>query len=133
MDIRNATPGLNGTTPLQPASPHETGKPEPNVRPAPLDRASTASPGDRLDLSPEVQARLEVQRNPETLFARKALNELPGLSQERLETIKSRLEEGYYSLPKVLSVIADRVADELSGDLHAKAGLHTGSPGEHDG
>ncbi|RMF60691.1 MAG: hypothetical protein D6746_06485 [Bacteroidetes bacterium] len=122
MDIRNTTPGLNGTTPLHPASPQETGKTAPGPLPPQPEQTPGTPPRDRFDLSGGTSGiGPDIAPTRAKIFARKALDALPPLSEERLEKIRRRMEEGFYSRPDVLKKVAHHVASDLLGDLDAKA------------
>lgn len=118
MDIRNiAASGLQGATPIQPASPGEAGKTEAGAPARQTSAAPPSPPRDRIELSDVVRGRLpNTERGREIAFARKALQELPPMSEERLAKIRDRMESGFYSRPEVLRKVAGRLADEVKGE-----------------
>ena len=118
MDIRNiASSGLQGAPPIQPTSPGEAGKTESGAPASHPSGAPSARPQDRIELSDVVRGRLpNTQRGREIAFARKALQELPPLSEERLAKIQDRMESGFYSRTDVLQKVADRLAGEAAGE-----------------
>ncbi len=118
MNIRNiAASGLNGAPPIQPTSPAETGKTETGAPAGQTHTAPPAPPQDRIELSDVVRGRLpNTARGREIAFARKALQELPPLSEERLAKIRDRMESGFYTRPDVLLKVADRLAGEITGE-----------------
>ncbi len=64
---------------------------------------------DRVELSASAKAA-EANGTPELAFARKALDNIPPLSPERVAEILDRIKEDYYSQPEVAREIAQRVA-----------------------
>ncbi|WP_457651517.1 hypothetical protein [Rhodocaloribacter sp.] len=118
MDIRNiAASGLQGAKPLQPTSPGEAGKTDAGAPARQTSAAPPSPPRDRIELSDVVRGRLpNSERGREIAFARKALQELPPMSEERLAKIRDRMESGFYSRPEVLHKVAGRLADEVKGE-----------------
>ena len=78
--------------------------------------AKTEAARDRVEISDKARASLaDGRRSEELTFARKALESVPELSEERLTLLKDRIASGFYSKPEVVEKIADRVASDLGG------------------
>lgn len=75
--------------------------------------------GDRVEISEAARAAFSKGQQQVTGLAqaRNALNELPGLSEERAAEIRTRLEEGYYTRPEVSAKLAERLAADLTSAL----------------
>lgn len=70
---------------------------------------AAAQSTDRVELSASAKAS-ETNGTPELALARKALDNIPPLSPERVAEILDRITEDYYSQPEVAREIAQRVA-----------------------
>lgn len=68
---------------------------------------------DRVEISEE--ARSAARSAEELSFARKALRNVPELSDARTAEITDRIKSGYYSRPDVIESIAERLGNELAG------------------
>lgn len=68
---------------------------------------------DRLELPDVARAAHSQQQGNGLAQAREALDELSGLSEERAAEIRTRLQEGYYTRPEVVSQIAERLAEAI--------------------
>ncbi len=115
MDIRNlAASGLQGPASIHPAS---SGESEKTSAGAPQNApATTSQPEDRIELSDVVRGRLpHTRKGREIAFARKALDALPSLSEERMAKIRERMDNGFYARPEVMHKVAGRLADEMQG------------------
>lgn len=84
--------------------------------PARTPEVAATSGTDRVELSASARAS-EAPATPELAFARKALENIPPLSQERVAEILDRIKNDYYSQPEVARDIAARVAANVSTDL----------------
>ena len=71
--------------------------------------SSAAEAADRVELS-DSGREASTAGTPVLAFARKALENIPPLSQERVAEILERIKEDYYSQPEVTRQIAQRVA-----------------------
>ena len=71
--------------------------------------ASAAEATDRVELSASGREANAVG-TPVLAFARKALENIPPMSQERVAEILERIKDDYYSKPEVTRDIAQRVA-----------------------
>jgi hypothetical protein len=69
---------------------------------------------DRVEISDAARAALSRQSGaPEVDFAKKALQELPPMSEKRAANILERVQNGFYSQPDVLLQIAERMSADL--------------------
>lgn len=74
-----------------------------------VSESSAAEASDRVELSASGREANAVG-TPVLAFARKALENIPPLSQERVAEILERIKEDYYERPEVTRQIAERVA-----------------------
>lgn len=65
---------------------------------------------------PEKQVAGEGVSPQELQFVRRVTELLPILSQEQVEALRKRIEEGYYSNPEVTRIIARRLAEIFGTD-----------------
>lgn len=71
--------------------------------------------GDRVEISDTARtASTDVRRAEELTFARKALDDVPSLSEERINELMSRIKSGYYQQPDVIDQLAKRAGGELA-------------------
>jgi hypothetical protein len=84
---------------------------------APRPEAAANNPvaGDRVELSTAARAQDADAQSAELAEAKKAYGGLPPLSPERRETILQRVQEGYYSQPDIIGIIAERLDADLTG------------------
>lgn len=71
--------------------------------------SSAAEAKDRVELSASGR-EANAGNTPVLAFARKALENIPPLSQERVAEILERIKDDYYERPEVTRQIAQRVA-----------------------
>ena len=72
-------------------------------------------PGDRVEISDAARIAANDAAAHEITLARKALNAVPELSPERMNEIRSRIQDGYYSNPEILQHVAAQIANDLAG------------------
>jgi hypothetical protein len=71
-------------------------------------------PVDRVEISDKARTALADARKSEDLaFARKALDSIPSLSEERVSELTERINSGYYKQADVLGQVAERAGSEL--------------------
>lgn len=71
--------------------------------------------GDRVEISDSARsASKDVRRAEELTFARKALDDVPTLSEERISELMSRIKSGFYQQPDVVEQLAKRAGGELA-------------------
>ncbi len=93
-----------------------SGQVEPSSQGASSTEARDA--GDRVEISDDARDALKDARKAEELiFARKALGNLPSLSEERIEELADRIKSGYYQQHDVLEKVAQRAGGALKTDL----------------
>ncbi len=118
MDIRNITPGSNlSADRLRSESRDKINQVEKSSStqnnaedaPTPKDRVEISDAGQvaSADLSPEAVVQLRM--------ARRALSELPTLSDDRAAAIKERVENGYYSESAQIRSTARGIVYEMLG------------------
>lgn len=114
MNIRNL---LSGASPASPVRKAESAKDAPQSPSSPTppssESAQSAATQDRLELS---QAAL-AQREKDTALdqARKAFFDLPPLEPGRREQILQRVQQGYYSQPEMIDLIAEKLHADATG------------------
>ncbi len=118
MNIQNVTTGLNPTNPAKQISPPETDETQSGTPASGTGVRSLPPQRDRVDLSHAVPGKdLTPEQGRELAFARQALHSLPGLNQERLDKIRSRVESGDYTRPEFIKELADRIAGALRDEM----------------
>lgn len=89
---------------------------DPSSQGASSSDAKSLNAGDRVEISDKARSALaEARQSEELSFARKALDNVPSLSEERIAELKDRIQSGHYQQPDVLGEIAKGAASELSG------------------
>ena len=83
---------------------------------APVAPAASASDSVQLSDAARAQQAEAAAQKAEVEQARAALNDLPGLSDDRVAELRQRVEEGYYDRPDVIAATAERVAQALTGE-----------------
>lgn len=74
--------------------------------------------GDRVEISADARgASKDVRDAEELIFARKALDNVPSLSQERINELTNRIKSGYYQQTDVIDQIAKRAGSDLAQKL----------------
>ncbi len=75
----------------------------------------TREAGDRVEISDDARSALKDARKSEDLtFARKALNGVPQMTEDRIAELTDRIKSGYYQQADVIDQIAGRAGDELA-------------------
>jgi|GEM_PF-6032645 len=119
MNIQNVTSGLNPTNPSKQITPAKTGEMHSGVPTDGATSSRTDRSHDRVDLSRHVSGKeLTPEQSRELAFARQALHSLPSMSEERLAKIRSHIENGNYSRLEIISNVANRLAETISGENH---------------
>lgn len=114
MDIRNIKAGLHRIERVQQQQPSESGQVGGSA--ATQQQTPAAAPqNDSVELSPATKAPHGSDGPQGIDFARKALLGVPPLSQDRVQDILKRVQEGYYSQPEVVKEIATRITEDLAG------------------
>lgn len=82
------------------------------------DDASTSTPQDRVEISNAGQMA-NVELAPEDVMelrmARRAMEELPPLSPDRIADVRDRINTGYYSQPEQIRSTARNMVQEMLG------------------
>lgn len=79
-----------------------------------VSREESEPKSDRVEISNDARAALSQARSSEELaFARKALQGLPEMSEERTAELQNRIKSGYYGSPDVLRNVSERIAAAL--------------------
>lgn len=80
--------------------------------------AESREAGDRVEISDNARSALKDARKSEDLtFARKALDNVPSMSEERVAELTSRIKSGYYQQAEVIDQVARRVGSDLAEGL----------------
>lgn len=80
--------------------------------------AESREAGDRVEISDKARAALKDARKSEELtFARKALDNVPSMSDERIAELTNRIKSGYYQQPDILDQVARRAGGDLASGL----------------
>lgn len=75
----------------------------------------TEANADRVEISDKAREALSDARSTEELsFARKALDNVPELSEERTAQIQDRIKSGYYNRADVLNMVAERLGSDVA-------------------
>jgi anti-sigma28 factor (negative regulator of flagellin synthesis) len=74
---------------------------------------------DRVEISEAGRAAASDTQTRELNFARKALDGVSSLPEERVEAIHQRIQDGYYQQPDVIRQIATSVAINLANNRQA--------------
>lgn len=98
---RSDHPGKAGITGAEPAAPAREISEEARAK------------SDRVEISD--RARSADGSSEEVAFARKALENIPELSEARTAQLKDHIQSGYYNRSDVLQRIAERLGNDLAG------------------
>jgi len=115
MNIRTLQPAAQPLSTRKAGSATDANTPAPASAPRPEAAPSDAAAGDRVELSTAARAQGADAQSAELAEAKKAYGGLPPLSPERRETILQRVQDGYYSQPDIIGIIAERLDADLSG------------------
>lgn len=120
MDIRNINSGSNlPADQLRPDSRDKVDQVEKSsTAENDTEDTSTSTPQDRVEISDAGQmARVDLAPDEvaKLRMAHRALNDLPPLPSDRIDELKERVEDGYYSQPDQIRSTARGLAQELLG------------------
>lgn len=80
--------------------------------------AESREAGDRVEISDRARTALQDARKAEDLnFARKALDNVPSMSEERVAELMNRIKTGYYQRQDVIDQVAKRAGNELASGI----------------
>lgn len=119
MNIRDVQAGAYRPDQLRSSSTKESEEVRSDAASSAGSRGEAAAAGDRVEISDQARTALtEGRKSSELQFARKALLDVPPLSEERMAEILDRITEGYYQKPEVVQQIAQRLTNDAeSGGL----------------